>query len=69
LLEASRKVGLDFRSLVGRNVEMRKTPVGQAPVEGSVVTAYVLIADGAPAGAWLGVSNSVPGILALSERP
>lgn len=74
LLEASRKIGLDFAPLAGTNVRMRTTPVvgNLGPWHECVGCSkggrvHVLVARGQMVGAWLSDDVTVPGVYALSD--
>lgn len=73
-LEASRKIGLDFASLAGTNVQMRTTPViGNLGPQHECVgcskggRVHVLVAGERVVGAYLSDRVTVPGIYALSD--
>jgi hypothetical protein len=65
-LEVSRQVGLDFAGLVGRAGELRVTPIrGRQPD----ATAYVLVIDGRPVGAWMDAGGGSSGVVPLNGTP
>jgi hypothetical protein len=74
VLEESRKIGLDFASLTGTNVQMRTTPVvGNLGPQHDCAgcskggRVHVLVAEERIVGAWLSDKVTVPGVYALSD--